>query len=298
MRAKGSPFINEVRAAIRVRHYSIRTEKTYVDWILRFIRFNNLRHPGEMGEQEVVSFLTHLAVDRRVAANTQNQALSALSFLYQAVLKRPLGNLKKMVRAKQPSRLPLVLTIDEVSRVLKHLDGAYWLAGCLMYGSGLRLMETLRLRVKDLDFDHHAVIVRGGKGGNDRVVTLPDELATPLRRHLQSVKLYFEKDLADGFGEVHLPYALSRKYPGAGRDWAWQFVLPAARRSIDPRSGVERRHHIDASALQRAMKKAVRLAAIEKPASCHTLRHSFATHVIGRGGAAVRSPLGAALKGN
>jgi integron integrase len=224
-----------------------------------------------------------LAVKADVAANTQNQALNALNFLYRVVLERPLGNLQSLVRAKKPARLPVVLTPDEVSQILKMLDNIYWLAACLMYGSGLRLMETVRLRVKDLDFEHRAIFVRGGKGAKDRVVTLPDELILPLKRHLQSVKLFHDKDLADGYGDVHLPHALSRKYPTAGRQWNWQYVIPAERRSVDPRSGTQRRHHIDASALQRAVKQAIRKAGIEKPASCHTLRHSFATHLLERG---------------
>jgi integron integrase len=280
---KPSPFLEEVRAAIRVRHYSIRTEKSYVHWIVRFIRFNGLVHPQELAERDVAAFLTHLAVELRVAASTQNQALNALNFLYRDVLERPLGRLPGVVRAKQPPRLPVVLTTDEIALLLRELDDAHWLPACLMYGSGLRLMETLRLRIKDLDFDHRAIVVRGGKGGGDRAVTLPDELIVPLRRHLQSVKLYHEKDLADGFGEVALPYALARKYPDAGKHWPWQYVFPARRRSVDPRSGRERRHHLDASAVQRAVKLAVRRSGIEKPASCHTLRHSFATHLLERG---------------
>jgi integron integrase len=319
-----SPFLEEIRAAIRVRHYSVRTERSYVDWIVRFIRFHAYRHPVDMGESEVAAFLTHLAVELRVAASTQNQALNALNFLYKAVLRRPLASMTNVVRAKQPQRLPIVLTADEVGAVLRNIDDMYWLPACLMYGSGLRLMETVRLRVKDLDFDHRAVVVRGGKGGKDRAVTLPDELIIPFKRHLQSVKLFHEKDLADGFGEVYLPHALARKYRSAAREWGWQYVFPAHRRSIDPRGEATRRHHIDESAVQRAVKRAVRRAGIEKPASCHTLRHSFATHllergmdirtvqeqlghkdlrttqiythVLNRGGSAVLSPLGSVLK--
>jgi integron integrase len=318
-----SPFLEQVRDAIRVRHYSVRTERSYLDWIVRYIRFHRNRHPKDMGEAQVAQFLTHLAVKSDVAANTQNQALNALNFLYRIVLERPLGNLQSLVRAKKPARLPVVLTPDEVSRILRKLDNVYWLAACLMYGSGLRLMETVRLRVKDLDFEHRAIFVRGGKGAKDRVVTLPDELILPLKRHLQSVKLFHDKDLADGYGDVHLPHALSRKYPTAGCQWNWQYVISAERRSVDPRSGIQRRHHIDASALQRAVKQAIRKAGIEKPASCHTLRHSFATHllerdmdirtvqeqlghsdirttqiythVLNRGGSAVLSPLGSVL---
>jgi integron integrase len=319
-----SQFLETVKAAIRVRHYSLRTEHTYLEWIVRFIRFHHHRHPREMGEAEVGAFLSYLAVDLRVAASTQNQALNALNFLYKAVLERPLGELHGVVRAKRPQRLPVVLTQDEVRRLLREVDGSHWLVACLLYGSGLRLMEATRLRVKDLDFHHRAMVVRDGKGGKDRVVTLPDELFVPLRRHLQAVKLVHEKDLGDGFGEVYLPRALARKYPSAARQWAWQYVFPARRRSVDPRGGGKRRHHIDESAVQRAIKHAVRKAGIEKPASCHTLRHSFATHllergmdirtvqeqlghkdvrttqiythILNRGGNAVLSPLGSVLK--
>ena len=274
-----SPFLAQVRAAIRVRHYSVRTEQSYIDWIVRFIQFNDRRHPRELGEIEVAAFLTFLAVELKVAASTQNQALNALSFLYRAVLDRPLEKIRGVVRAKQPQNLPIVLTQEEIGKLLGSIDDVYWLPVCLMYGSGLRLMETVRLRVKDLDFDRRAVYVRGGKGAKDRVVTLPDELNVPLRRHLQSVRLFHEKDLADGFGDAHLPHALARKYPNAGRQWPWQYVFPAHRRSTDPRSGMTRRHHIDPTAIQRAVRQGVRKAGIEKPASCHTLRHyvSFLT---------------------
>ncbi len=211
-----SPFLEQVRAAVRLRHYSLRTEQTYIHWIVRFIRFHDCRHPKDMGEDEVAQFLTHLANRRRVAASTQNQALNALVFLYRAVLERPLGDMRGVVRAKQPERIPVVLTPEEVGRVLRALEGVYWLIACTMYGSGLRLMEALRLRVKDLDFAHRSILVRSGKGAKDRVVTLPDELIVPLRRHLQGVKLTHEKDLRDGFGETSLPHALERKYPSAG----------------------------------------------------------------------------------
>lgn len=278
-----SPFLNEVIRAIRVRHYSIRTEKTYVGWIRRFILFHDKRHPGEMGAIEVGEFLSHLAVTRNVSASTQNQALNALVFLYKAVLDRPIGELHGVVRAKKPQRVPVVLSRDEIAEVLRYLDGIHWLAACLLYGSGLRLMECIRLRVKDLDFNHRAIYVRDGKGGKDRVVTLPDALITPLQRHLESVKNIYEKDLADGYGKVWLPHALARKYPNAPAEWGWQYVFPASRRSIDPSSGIVRRHHFDESSIQRAVKIAVRKAGIEKPASCHTLRHSFATHLLERG---------------
>jgi len=280
---EASPFLNEVINAIRVRHYSIRTEKSYVGWVRRFILFHGKRHPVEMGVAEVGEFLTHLAVVGNVSASTQNQALNALVFLYKAVLEEPLGDLQGVVRAKKPQRLPVVLTQDEVAGVLHHLEGTHWLAACLLYGSGLRLMECLRLRVKDLEFEHRAIFVRCGKGAKDRVVTFPDNLIVPLQRHLANVKGIHEKDLADGYGQVWLPHALARKYPNAPGEWVWQYVFPASRRSVDPRSGVVRRHHIDESSLQRAVKNAMRRAHINKPASCHTLRHSFATHLLERG---------------
>lgn len=278
-----SPFLQQVRNAIRVRHYSIRTEQAYVDWIQRFILFHGKRHPNELGEADVGRFLTWLAVERNVAPSTQNQALNALVFLYRHVIDRPLGDITNAARAKKPQKLPVVLTQDETKRLFRHLDGNQWLPVCLLYGSGLRLMECLRLRVKDLDFDHRAIVVRCGKGGKDRVVTLPDVLVVPLQRHLESVRNLHEKDLRDGFGAVYLPYALARKYPNAPKSWAWQYVFPAAKRSTDPRTAVVRRHHLDDSCLQKAVKQAVLRAGIHKPASCHTLRHSFATHLLERG---------------
>ncbi len=270
-----SPFLQQVRNAIRVRHYSVRTEQAYVDWTRRFILFHGKRHPNELGESEVGRFLTWLAVERNVAPSTQNQALNALVFLYRHVIDRPLGDITNATRAKKPQKLPVVLTQDETKRLFRHLDGNQWLPVCLLYGSGLRLMECLRLRVKDLDFDHRAIIVRSGKGGKDRVVTLPDVLIVPLQRHLASVRNLHEKDLRDGFGEVYLPHALARKYPSAAGSWAWQYVFPASKRSTDPRSGVVRRHHLDDSCLQKAVKLAVHRAGIHKPASCHTLRKAL-----------------------
>lgn len=279
----GSPFLEQVRNAIRVRHYSIRTEQAYVGWIKRFILFHGKRHPREMGDADVASFLTHLAVNDRVAAATQNQALNALVFLYKVVLDRPLGKIQGAIRAKKPQRLPVVLTAGEVRGVLQQLSGTYWLVACLLYGSGLRLMEAMRLRVKDLDFDHRAILVRQGKGAKDRVVTLPDGLIDPLKQHLGHVRMLHDKDLADGFGAVYLPYALERKYPNAPREWHWQYLFPSGKRSMDPRSSTERRHHIDETCIQKAIRVAVRKADIKKPASCHTLRHSFATHLLERG---------------
>lgn len=279
---KQSPFLEQVRDAIRVRHYSIRTEQAYLDWIRRFILFHNKRHPAEMGDDEVSAYLTHLAVKRHVSPSTQNQALNALNFMYRHVLDKPLGELNS-VRAKKKQKIPVVLTPDEIRNLLKHLDGVYWLAACLMYGSGLRVMECVRLRVLNLDFDHQAIHVFNGKGAKDRIVTLPCNLIVPLRRHLEAIKNSHEKDLADGYGSVYLPYALERKYPNAAKEWGWQYVFPAYKRSVDPRSGVIQRHHLGEQAIQRAVKNAIRLANIHKPASCHTLRHSFATHLLERG---------------
>lgn len=278
-----SPFLNQVRDTIRTRHYSIRTEQVYLGWIRQFILFHGKRHPRELGEAEVSAFLTWLAVRRNVAPSTQNQALNALVFMYRHVMGRPLGDILDAVRAKRPERLPVVLTRAEVRRLFQALDGPHWLPACLLYGSGLRLMECLRLRVKDLDFEHRSITVRGGKGGKDRVVVLPDPCIAPLQRHLEAVRNLHEKDLHDGFGAVWLPHALARKYPRAATSWAWQYVFPASRRSVDPRSGVTRRHHLDESCVQKAVKLAVRRARIMKPASCHTLRHSFATHLLERG---------------
>ena len=278
-----SPFLNRVRDVIRTRQYSIRTEQSYTHWVKRFIVFHNKRHPKELGEAEVAEFMTHLAVNRQVSPSTQNQALNALVFLYRHVLDRPLGDILGAVRAKRPERLPVILSRTEVRQLFAHLDGPHWLPGCLLYGSGLRLMECLRLRVKDLDFDHRAITVRCGKGGKDRVVTLPEPCIEPLRQQLALVRRLHNKDLQDGFGAVWLPHALVRKYPRAASEFGWQYVFPASKRSVDPRSGVTRRHHLDDSCLQRAIKLAIRKAGITKPASCHTLRHCFATHLLERG---------------
>ena len=280
---QNSPFLEEVRQLMRVQHYAIRTEQSYIEWIKRFILFHDKRHPSGLGAAEVAAFLTHLSVDRNVAPATQGQALNALVFLYRKVLNRPLDEMHGIVRSKKKSKIPVVLTQLEVASLLSNLEGVHWLAGCLLYGSGLRLMECIRLRVKDVDFGRLSITVRQGKGGKDRVVTLARELVVPLQRHLESVKMTHERDLAEGFGNVYMPYALERKYPSAATSWGWQYVFPATRRSIDPRSEVIRRHHMDESTVQRAVKIAVRKTGINRPASCHTLRHSFATHLLERG---------------
>jgi len=282
-RATAPRLLDQVRDAIRLKHYSIRTEQSYIGWIRRFILFHDKRHPRDMGGDEVTRFLTHLAVQGKVAAATQNQALNAILFLYREVLKIELPWLDGIERAKKPMRLPAVLTRDEVKRLLAQLEGTHWLMASLLYGGGLRLMECVRLRVKDVDFHYRQLLIRDAKGQKDRVTMLPDSLIEPLRTHLARVRQLHQQDLGEGYGRVYLPYALDRKYPNAGREWGWQYVFPSIRRSADPRSGIERRHHISEDALQRAIKSAVRAAQILKPASSHTLRHSFATHLLEAG---------------
>ncbi len=276
-------LLDQVRGKIRLKHYSIRTEQAYVDWIKRFVLHFDKRHPSEMGAREVEAFLTHLAVKGRVAASTQNQAKSALLFLYREVLERDMPWLDDVERAKTPKRLPVVLTQEETQTVLSRLKGTHWLVAGLLYGSGLRIMEALRLRVKDLEFSRGEILVREGKGFKDRVTMLPAMLVEPLRAHLKQVRALHEQDVAEGYGEVYLPYALDRKYPSAGREWGWQYVFPSKNRSVDPRSGVVRRHHMQDQAIQRAIRQAVRDAGIIKPATPHTLRHSFATHLLTSG---------------
>ena len=276
-------LIPQLREAIRLRHYTIRTEQAYVGWVTRFIRFHGRQHPERLGPSDVTRFLSSLAVESNLAASTQNQALNALAFFYSEVLKRPLADLDGIVRAKRPALLPTVFTQDEVTRVLRRLRGQSWLMAALLYGSGLRLMECVRLRVKDVDFGYHCIVVRGGKGQKDRVVTLPSALEPLLKEHLARVSALHDQDLADGFGSVWLPDALARKYPSAASEWAWQYVFPASRRSVDPRGNEIRRHHADESALQKAVHVAIRGAGITKKASCHTFRHSFATHLLGSG---------------
>jgi len=276
-------LLDQVREVIRVKHYSIRTEEAYVHWIKRFIFFHGKRHPREMGAREVEMFLTELAVRGKVAASTQNQALNALVFLYQEVLHIELGEFSA-VRAKRPERLPVVLTKDEASKLLAAMkSGTVSLMVRLLYGTGMRLMECVRLRVKDVLFEENQIVVRDGKGAKDRVTMLPSSVKAELEGHLERVKLLHQSDLAAGGGEVYLPYALARKYPQAAREWGWQYVFPASHLSRDPRSGKMRRHHAGETSLQRAVKEAVRLAGITKPASCHSLRHSFATRLLESG---------------
>lgn len=267
---------------------SIRTEEAYVGWVRRFILANGKRHPRELGAREVEAFLTHLAMRVHVSASTQNQALSALLFLYREVLQVELPWMENIRRAKKPERLPVVLSREEAAALLAEMNGVTWLMAGLLYGAGLRLMECVRLRVQDVDFVRREITVRRGKGGKDRRTMLPAMMVDALQGQLAEARRTHERDLAAGFGAVWLPDALARKYPNASREWLWQYVFPASSRSIDPRSGVERRHHLDETVLQRAVKQAVRRARIDKPATCHTLRHSFATHLI-EGGYDIRT---------
>jgi integron integrase len=273
-------LLDRVRGALRARHYSARTEDAYVAWIRRYIFFHGKRHPAEMGAPEVTRFLTSLAVEGRVAASTQNQALSALLFLYRDVLEIDLPWLDDVVRAKRPARLPVVLTREEVRAVLQQLRGSPRLMACLLYGAGLRVLECCRLRIQDVDFASNQIVVRGGKGDKDRVTMLPAMVKADLAEHLRTTRSQHEDDLAAGAGWVELPTALVRKYPNAGREWAWQWVFPATRIYRDRVTGQLRRHHLHETVLQRAVKDAVRRAGIAKRGSPHTLRHSFATHLL------------------
>lgn len=276
-------LLDRVRDRIRFKHYSLRTEQAYVDWIRRFIRHNGNRHPSELDHDDVVRFLTHLAADLNVASSTQNQAQSALLFLYREVLDRELPLLAGVTRARAAARLPVVLTRAEVAGLLAALRGTNRLFGELLYGSGMRILEGARLRVKDLDLARREILVRDGKGAKDRITVVPDRLVGPLHRHLHEVEHLHRIDLRDGYGAVWLPGALERKYRCAAREWCWQYVFPADRRSADPRTGAVRRHHMSDQSFQRAMREALRASGIAKPATPHTLRHSFATHLLEAG---------------
>jgi len=276
-------LLEQVRNAIRARHYSDKTEKAYAHWIKRYIFFHNKRHPLEMAEAEIGQFLSSLATEGRVSASTQNQAFNALLFLYHEVLSKKIGLIDGVVRAKRPQRLPVVLTKDEVKSVLDRMDGVPRLTGLLLYGAGLRLMECCRLRIKDIDFARNEIVVRSGKGNKDRYTMLPSTVRDSLAQHLRRVKLQHEADLKAGLGRVFLPNALGRKYPNAGKEWGWQWVFPATSHYTDALTGEKRRHHLHESVLQRAFKEARLAASVFKPAGCHSLRHSFATHLLENG---------------
>ena len=276
-------LLDQVREVMRVKHYSIRTEQAYIRWIKKFILFHGKRHPSEMGEPDVEAFLTWLATEENVAKSTQNQAFNALLFLYREVLKTPLEGRIDAVRSGKKQRLPVVLSREETAQLLSAMSGVPQLVAKLLYGTGMRLMECLRLRVKDIDFELNEIRVRNGKGGTDRLVFLPESIRPALKEHLERVRLIHQNDLKHGYGEVYLPGALARKYPKAGKQWIWQYVFPSIKLSKDPRSGVIRRHHMDPSTLDRAIKRAAKLAGINKRVSSHTLRHTFATHLLQNG---------------
>ena len=276
-------LLDEARSVCRMRHLSLRTEQAYISWIKRYIFFHKKRHPREMSEPEIRQFISHLAVVGGITASTQTVALSALLFLYRDVLKIDLKYVSDIERARKPKRLPTVFTRAEISRIFANLEGTHWLIGGLLYGSGLRLMECLRLRVKDVDFTYGQLTIRDGKGEKDRITMLPDKLKEPFMLHLQRVKALHEDDLRAGYGEVFLPYALARKYPNAAQHWGWQYVFPAVRRSIDPRGSIERRHHFSETSVQKAVRAAMSKAHVLKHGSCHTFRHSFATHLLEHG---------------
>ncbi len=276
-------LLDRLKEQLRARHYSLRTEDAYVDWTRRFILFHGKRHPQELGAPEVQAFLSHLAVARRVSPSTQNQAKAALLFLYREVLAVDLPWLSEIVQAKRQARLPVVLTPGEVRALFDQMEGVMGLVAQVLYGTGMRLMEVLHLRVKDLEFERHEIVVRNGKGGRDRVTMLPERLAAPLRAHLARVRALHEKDLAAGRGEVQLPDALATKAPATARAWGWQWVFPSALHAVDPRSGITLRHHLHPESVQKAVRVAARSAELVKPVSPHVLRHSFATHLLGAG---------------
>ncbi len=276
-------LLDQVRDVIRVKHYSYKTEKSYVNWIKRYILHHNKRHPQEMGSKEIEEFLTYLAVEQNVAASTQNQALHAILFLYKDVLRQELDLNVDAVRAKRSRYLPTVLSKEEVLAVIGNLPGTYQLVAKMLYGTGLRLTEVLQLRIKDIDFAHCQIVVRDTKGMESRVTMLPNSIAEDLKVHLQKVRLQHQQDLTQGYGSVYLPFALERKYPHAGYEWSWQYVFPSERISKDPRTGIVRRHYLHESGLQKAMKQAVRRAGTTKRVGCHTFRHSFATHLLQNG---------------
>ncbi len=283
LKTRSPKLLDQVREVIRRKHYSIRTEQSYVDWVRRFILYHRKRHPKDLGKSEVTEFLNYLAVNRKVVASTQNQALSALVFLYREVLNQEFGWLANLKYAKRSERITVVFSADEVRSVLSSLDGVYWIMVNILYGAGLRTMETLHLRIPDIDFEYRQTIVRNGKGQKDRSSMLPEILIDPFKKQIDKVGLIHKMDLIDGYGAVYLPFALDRKYPGASKEFKWQYLFPAAKRSVDPRSGIIRRHHIGQSPIQRTVRSAVKTNKILKNATCHTFRHSFATHLLEAG---------------
>lgn len=281
---KPKKLLDQVREALRTKHYSYRTEQTYIDWIKRYIIFHKKQHPKDLGVEEIRAFIAHLATDRKVATSTQNQALSAILFLYRTVLRQETNLPPDLINPSRPKRLPTVLTHEEAMSVINAMmRGVPRIMAKILYGSGLRLMECLRLRVRDIDFEHHQIVVRGGKGDDDRFTILPDSVATDLKHILLDVKALHQKDLHDGHGEVALPNALGVKYKNAGKEWGWQYIFPASRLSLDPVSGVIRRHHLDETVLQKAIRNAAKLAKIDKEVTAHTFRHSFATQLLQKG---------------
>ncbi len=273
-------ILDKAKGNLRLRHYSKRTEEAYINWIKRFLVFNNNGNPFEMGQKEISNFLTSLAVAGNVSASTQNLALCSIVFLFKYVLKKEIGEFEDLVWAKKPKRLPVVFSRTEVKRVLNAIEGVNWLIASILYGGGLRLIECLRLRVMDIDFEYGEIIVRNGKGGKDRVTLLPGKIKERLRAHLEDVRKQFLKDLKSGYEGVYLPFALEKKYPNANKEWGWQYVFPSDKKSSDPRDNKIRRHHLDESKIQKAVKLAIRKAGITKSAGCHTFRHSFATHLL------------------
>ena len=283
MKTINSPFLVSLQEAIRIRHYSIRTEKAYLGWAKRYIFFHNKRHPSTMGANEVKQFLNHLALEKNVAASTQNQALNALVFMYRHVLEQPFENMQGLVYAKQKINIPVVLSKNEIRQILSHLTGIQWLLVSLLYGSGLRVMECLRLRVKDFDYTYKTITIRDGKGNKDRVVTFPEPIIKPLKNHLRIVNDQHKRDLESGYGQVYLPDALSRKYPNMNKEWAWQYAFPSLKMSKDPRTQIIRRYHYNESTIQKAVKAVINKCQIHKKVGCHTFRHAFATHLLERG---------------
>jgi integron integrase len=276
-------LLDQVRNRIRLKGYSIRTEKTYVEWIRRFILFHNKQHPKQMGKKEIESFLSYLVVQRNVAPSTQNQAFNAILFLFRQVLEMEMPENIQSIRSKKPVRVPTVMTPEETHKLIAMMNGVHQLMAKTIYGCGLRVLECLRLRVKDVDFSLNQIVVRDGKGKKDRITVLPDGIKPEIEAHLLRTQSLHQQDLRDGYGRVYLPYALARKYPNADRQWGWQYVFPSKSLSKDPRSGIKRRHHMHASSIRKAIQRAAKLSGVIKPVGCHTLRHSFATHLLMNG---------------